>query len=457
MPKNKGSKRARSGGKGSGEGSTSAWTASDHIVRKAKQQRKADDKQELRAQRSALLTRDSKEKREAGKLRLHMKRVQRQIDTLRSRLESWDDEDERKLAVQNKKEEEARKKELENPTKKKKGRKGPETWKLKGAARPASEIYDFDTRYVDPYLKAHEDAKKKAQRSRNVFALCKGRFGEEQSKDVPQPFCRDFLSLLMQMGNLAQQANQLKTARKSFLECLDLDSTPPITNARCQLMRLYMDANRPDSARRLWEKLGPEDPSVWIRYSAALIEYVSWKLLEEEGSTQQTAEALLARAIQTNLYCAYYLAFSDTFIDAIDYGDEIEDANEDSPLEEAIEYCNSEQMGAWQGTEGACQWIRSVIMKGLKDATCVADGALKKEDLEWRQKLSEMRQRYEESRAAEDGENGENESNMEEEESGNQSDEEMDDDELVVDLGMFIGMFETAMEMVEDSDEYKQS
>lgn len=446
MPKNKGSKRGRSGG----EGSTSAWTASDHIFRKAKQQRKADEKQEIRAQRSAFLTRDSKEKRESGKLRLHMKRVQRQIDTLRSRLETWDDEDERKLAEQKRKEEEAKRKEFENPSKKKKGRKGPETWKLKGAARPAWQVYDFDTRYVDPHMKAHEEAKKKAQRSRNVFALCKGRFGDEESADVPQPFCREFLSLLMQLGNLAQQANQLKTARKSFVECLDLDSVPPITNARCQLMRLYMDANRPDSARRLWEKLGPEDPSVWIRYSAALIEYVSWKLLEEEGSTQQTAEALLARAIQANVFCAYYLAFTDTFVDAMDYVDEIEDANEDSPLEEAIEYCNSEQMGAWQGTEGACKWIQSFILKGLQNISGIADGALTKDDLDWRLKLSEVRQQYEESQSSEHGDNDECK-----EESGSNSDDEGSEDEMIVDLGMFLGMFETAMEMVEDSDDYK--
>ena len=98
-----------------------------------------------------------------------------------------------------------------------------------------------------------------------------------------------------------------------------------------------MEANRPESARRLWERLSPNDPSVWIRYSAALIEFVSWSVLKEESSNRDTAERLLASAIKTNIYCAFYLAFFDTFDEVMDYTDEIEDATDDSPLEQAIE------------------------------------------------------------------------------------------------------------------------
>ena len=132
MDKKSSGKRSRGVG-----GGDEAWSASDHLVRKAKQQRKMKTaKQEERARRSALLTRDSKEKREEGKLRLHIKRIQRQIEKLRSRLEAWDDVEEKQLIEKMRREEEQRRQEELNP-KKKKGRKGPETWKLKGAARPA--------------------------------------------------------------------------------------------------------------------------------------------------------------------------------------------------------------------------------------------------------------------------------------------------------------------------------
>jgi tetratricopeptide (TPR) repeat protein len=468
MGKIESSKRSR------GSGDNTVWSASDHTIRKAKQQRKGDEKQEERERRSALLTRDSKEKREAGKLRLHIRRAQRQIEKMRERLGAWDDEEEKRLDQKLKEEERKRQAEEDNPTIKKKGRLGPETWKLKGAARPAWQVYDFDVRYVDPYIKAHKDAKDKAQRSRNIFSICNKRFGEER-QDVPQPHCRGFLSLLMQLGNLSMQANQLKSARNAFLECMELDSIEhPFTPARCQLMRMYVDANRPDSARRLWERLPASDPSVWIRYSAALIEFVSWKHLEEDGSTQQTAEVLLARAIKANIFCAYYLAYFDTFREIMDYVDEVEDAHEESPLEEAIEYCNSEQMGAWQGTEGACEWIKSVILKAVHGES-VANNELSKSDLEWRERL----QRIKEDCAAakdeaisetdkdddgdgdkdddgDDDKDDDGDGDKDDDGDDNGDDEGDDDDDGEVDVGMFAGMFETAMEMIEDEDGFKK-
>lgn len=40
---------------------------------------------------------------------------------------------------------------------------------MQGAARPTWEVYDFDTRYVDPYIKDQEEAHKKAKRSLSTF------------------------------------------------------------------------------------------------------------------------------------------------------------------------------------------------------------------------------------------------------------------------------------------------
>ena len=269
----------------------------------------------------------------------------------------------------------------QQPPPKKRGRLGPETWKLRGAARPAWEVYDFDTRYVDPYIQEHEEAKDKAKRSRNLFVIYKGQFGHvglststststtSTSTLPPQPACKNFLSKLVQLGHLCVEAKKFKSAREAFLECIKLEGNDELeydhehhhkniqiitTNAESQLMRMYMEANRPDSARRLWERF-PKDTSVWIRYSASLVEYVSWNLLHEHDSTQTTAEQLLACAIQSNPYCAYYIAFHDTFDNVMEFTNDIEDG--ETLLEEAIEYCSSEQMGSWIGTDGAIQWI----------------------------------------------------------------------------------------------------
>merc|ERR1712161_41015 len=125
------------------------------------------------------------------------------------------------------------------------------------------------------------------------------------------------------------------------------------------------EANRPDSARRLWENLSPTDPAVWIRYSAVLIEFVSFKILREEGSSESKCEFHLAAAIKSNIFCAYYIAFFDSFNKVMEYTEDIENADESSPLEEAIEYCNSEQMGAWLGTNGATDWVRNFLVRNL--------------------------------------------------------------------------------------------
>ena len=414
--------------------------------------------------RSMLLSHDNFEKREEGKLRLHISKVKREIEAKRKRLKAWDDVSERAdLAKRIEEEKKTRKREeVESAPgykRKRRGRLGPETWKLRGGARPAHEVYDFDTRYVDPHIKAHRDALEKAQRSVNAFHVCKGKFGKHiDDNNVKVEFssfmieeCRSFLALSMQLAELCLEAKKFKTARETFLEVIDLEGTTtlsPITNARCKLMRMYLEANRPDSARRLWERLPSDYSSVWIRYSAALLEFVSWKVLEEKGSNEKTAEKLLVQAIRTNLYCAYYIAFNETFHQVMEYTDEVEDA-EDGTLEQAIEYCNSEEMGNWLGTEGAVEWVRDIIVQTLysKDEIGEEDSdRLRVEDLEWEQKLAALEKEFEERNDPD-----EKEGSLEEEEDDDDVDQDENDEDVEVDLLMFTGMFRTSMDMYLDS------
>jgi len=285
------------------------WSSGDHEVRKMEASRKStrkgnDETMTKRERRAHLLSHDTKSRREEQKVTLHLTKVTRELNDMRGRLEMWDQEseDRKHKELQKKQQEELAK--LEEP-KKRRMRSGPETWKLTGAARPAWMVYDFDVRYVDPYAKAHLDFADSVKRQRNLLILYKNRFG---TSDAP-PITRTFLSLLMQQAMLSLQAKKIKTARAALLECMALESaTAPITTARCHLIRLYLEHNRPDSARRLIEQYG-HDNSCWIRYSAALIEYVSWKLLGEKGSTKDTAETTLTQAMNANPYCALYLAF----------------------------------------------------------------------------------------------------------------------------------------------------
>ena len=434
------------GGGSSGANSTTTWDKTDQIVRlhrradkKAKKQRRQEErleqqqqqqqqtnneqppllslsrkiiekqqkKEERRHRLTEKLTHDSKDKREASKLRLNITKVQRDIAKLRPRLEQWDEVGEKQMLE--------KQQAAASAPPKKKGRLGPESWKLKGAARPAYLVNEMDVRYVCPHQKAHKEANAKAKRVINLLALYKGKFGQEnlhqrssnsiEQPDLSYPHRREFLALLMQNGLLNLEAKKYKSARLAFLECLELDGVErPITDARCYLMRLYLQVNRPQSVYQLWttrlssppalqdgsttgnqqqqQERDNKETSVWVLYSVALVEFIRWQHFEE-GSRRE-AELALVRAMQGNILCAYYLAFEETFHEHMEYTDEIEHA--ENPLEETIEYCDSEQMGMWIGTDGALEWLQTTLLRGLHGQK-IAGGALSMLDLEWVPKL----------------------------------------------------------------------
>ena len=346
----------------------------------------------------------------------------------------------------------------------KKPRPGPETWKLRGAARPAWEVYDFDTRYVDPHLMDLEEHKEKMGRSVNVLSLCKGRFAQTTTTDdgsanenelftPPQPHCRTYLSLLTQLGSLHLTRKNYSSARSSFLQAVELEGyehSHSITNARNQLINMYLSTNRPASARKLWEAL-QNDGSAWIRYSAALIEYASWNLLNEKGSTSQTAERALCQAIKGNVYVAYLLGWRNMFERAMEYTEDVVEwgDGESGTIMEAIEYfgCGEERgMGLWMGTEGSLEWVRCVVLRVLGGERVGEEEGLTKEDLlRWEVLLAHEEEVFEKEqeqkgRIASDDEKSDN--NLEEEEP---------------DLLMYSGMFRTAMDWLQDAGEFLKS
>lgn len=405
-------------------------------------------KAKKRYERSIHLSHDNDEKREQSKLRLHISKADREVQRLRSRLEAWDElEEQRNYKTLQRNNEEQRKRQSEEhqegtiKKKKKKGRLGPETWKLRGAARPASEVCEFDTRFVDPHLKNHKEAQEKAKRIVNAFQLYKGHFGQEPNgeSEISELLCqvnRSFLSVLMQLSLLNIEAKKFKCARQTLLEIIELEGTrthTPITNARCRLMRLNLEANRPDSARKLWQRLPKNYASVWIRFSAALLEYVSWNILKEDGSTKESAEDFLLNAIRANVFCAYYIAFHKTFDKVFEYTEDLED-EENGSLLQAIEYCNSEQLGNWDGTEGAVEWIRGVILQSLRSVP-KATVSRNKDDFDWSSRLDEAVKAEETKMHKTDG--------------GGK--EEIANNNEKSDLLMFAGMFRTGIDMLSDS------
>jgi predicted RNase H-like HicB family nuclease len=170
--------------------------------------------------------------------------------------------------------------------------------------------------------------------------------------------------------------------------------------------------------------------------------------LKETGSTRESAEALLAQAIQANVFCAYYLAYFKTFESVMEYTEDIEDAHEQT-LEEAIEYCCSEQHGAWLGTEGAIEWLQRLILSAL-NGRHVAGGALGSSDMEWQDRLVQLEEDYESRKN--DGNSDEAQSDDDDDDSQRDGDSRSAEEEP--DTKMFAGMFRTCLDMLHDAGEF---
>jgi hypothetical protein len=409
--------------------------------------------------RTAALSHDTREKKSSIQLRLHLTRARRELDALRSRLTAWDPVEEARAEA----EEAKRQLELEAetgggapPPKKEKGRKGPETWKLRGAARPAHEVYDFDVRYVDPHREAHDRARERSARTVNALALCRGRAssivlgrpagaaaadrGADRDADGDLRFVtprlasllRQYLSLLMQVGHLSLESKQHRSAREAWLECVDLEGTPAgegeavgVTTARESLLRMCVESGRYESAWTFLATRIPDDATAFVAYTRAL---VAVRL----GKPDADVEKLMVEAVRSNLYCACYLAFLDTFRGAMEYTDEICEGDEmpQTDLEVAIEYCtDSTLIESWESS-GALIVLRRLLLNALAGRR----SALSPVDVDWKGRLERLQKELP-AAVPGDGTSGPAETSGASE----------------LDVLMYARMFETAMEMLQES------
>lgn len=430
----KNKKRSRGGG---GAGVATTWGGEDHEYRKQRklEQKRQDGSSSKSLHRQAVLTHETAEKRSQMQLKLHVTKVKREIDVLKAKLKCWDPEEAAMLDEQ-----EAAKKLIpdEDVQNKKKGRKGPESWKLRGPARPACEVYDFDTRYVDPHIQAQEKAKAKAKRTVNLLSLYKGRMAQAiRNFESIQPdgsglltaravsMLRQYLSALMQLGHLSLESKQYKSAREAWLECIELEGTgseEPLTTATEMLLRMYLDLQRWETAWQFVSEQMANASSVWIAFSRVLL---AFKLDKPEPDQH------LIAAVRSNIYCAYYLAFFDTFRTVMEYTDDLTESDDEpqTDLEEAIDYCNA-CAADWQSVDAA-RSMKTLLVQALSGR----HGTLTTSDVEWKQRIANLQQKLD--HVARDDDDDENSTSP--------------------DIKMYAGMYQTAMEMLRESGQLSLS
>ena len=393
------------------------------------------DETEFGAYKREMHAHDSLITKEVEKRKARLLRLTKKIKALEAALKDWDEEEEAEKA-----DKEAEKKAKNSndakalqalmadraakglkPKPPKNRRSDPSTWKLRGGARPASEVYDFDVRYVDPNLLRLEKERKSAARRVNVLYLAV-RHNDDVRKEIEEGGGKGAAAILPSVVEHIRVAQKLTVGAERLETYLHMcvsrawamhllnQSRPPgyaasfrptksgggsqkkkkvvedpvspsyqlllklgkeydarsdVSHWRSSALRILLALDRNDVASTLLKGTPAASPSgasdVWELYSRVLVEYVSAVLLGE-GRYGLLRDAT-RKALEGNVYAAMLLGYPSVFDGAVEYADDLKDVRrEEGPLLQAVEFAASEQgKEVWRGTEGATEYIKEEL------------------------------------------------------------------------------------------------
>ncbi|KAF4135479.1 hypothetical protein GN958_ATG15361 [Phytophthora infestans] len=251
-----------------------------------------------------------------------------------------------------------------NPAPPKPARKGPKPpseWKLKGAARPAALLAKIAAGELD-------ECGNEFPKPVETFDLYEMMFKE--GKMAEHNDTKEYISLLKQLAAACCEAGMPDRGIKNYELCMSLDKADYF-HSREGLACALVDEGRGAEARALIEEHKDEDSAV-LAYCQVVIEYVSWEVLEEEGSSEEVVQKAFRKAFALNPFLAVVIAYHEAFFQVMEYVEEITDPKRGS-IEEAFVYI-SQNIGVWVDTVGAHQWIE-------KELNELSEPAATKEDV----------------------------------------------------------------------------
>lgn len=194
--------------------------------------------------------------------------------------------------------------------------------------------------------------------AKNLFdSIVPGSFA---SRDETRPF----LKMLRDASDACRAAGKADEAVKFLRELERLDSADTM-DVRPALVLGLLDADADEDGAALAREIldrHSEDQRTVLQYSRALIEYIGWRLLEEDGCTEQTASAALTAAIASNPFAAIFIAHSDAFVKFVDPGEvdsKIGTGNSSvnqGTVEEAFRY-GVDGLSCWRDADASTGWV----------------------------------------------------------------------------------------------------
>ncbi|CAH0484485.1 unnamed protein product [Peronospora farinosa] len=230
-------------------------------------------------------------------------------------------------------------------------RKGPKLiseWKLTGAARPAALVAKIAAGELDEC----GDEFPKPVETFDLYEKMRQEGKLAENKDT-----REYISLLKRLAAACCEAAMPDRGIKNYELCMSLDTTDSF-HSREGLACALVDEGRGAEARALIEQ-HTDDESAVLAYCQVIIEYVSWEVLEESGSSEKVVQAAFRKAFRLNPFMAVVIAYHETFFQVMEYVDDIRDPKRGS-IEEAFVYV-SQNIGVWMDTVGAYQWIEKEL------------------------------------------------------------------------------------------------
>ncbi|KAF1315717.1 hypothetical protein FI667_g15852, partial [Globisporangium splendens] len=291
---------------------------------------RATAKAQAFAQSSIECIQTSKDKREQNRKRMRVVQLQRALDRKEKELKAFP--------------------KYPAPPKPppRKGPTPPSEWKLKGAARPAALL----ARIAAGELDEHGDELKKPIETYNLYeaTLKGGNFSTHAET-------REYLRIMKQLAEACCNAGMPDRGIKHYETCMQLD-TDDSMRSREGLTCVLVDEGRGAEARELIDKFRGEASAV-LAYCQVILEYVSWEVLEEEGSSEEVVREAFLKAFKLNPFIAVFIAAHETFFQVVEYVDDIKEPKPGS-VEEAFLYC-SQNIGVWLDTVGAFAWIEKEL------------------------------------------------------------------------------------------------
>nr|CCA19772.1 conserved hypothetical protein [Albugo laibachii Nc14] len=233
------------------------------------------------------------------------------------------------------------------------GPKLPHEWKLKGAARSAALLVRIEA----GELNEHGEELPKPEEVYDLLTMMheKGCFATNDET-------KQLLVVLRDLAGACCDARLTKRAIQYYQQYLELDPQDTLEISEDYVCALIDEGRGEEASQVLKAKLDRVDTSAILAYCQVLLEYISWEVLEESDSSEELVREAFHNAFKLNPFIAVFLAAHETFLEVVEYVDEITRPMKSGSIDECFVYA-SKNIGVWIDTVGACAWIGKELSK----------------------------------------------------------------------------------------------